>query len=96
MSKNANIDIDYTAKLARINLSAAEKKKFAAQLESILGYVDKLDELDTSAVEPTAHPHTVFNVWREDKVNSSLSVEEALRNAPATRNNMISVPKVID
>lgn len=96
MSEEKHIDIDYTAKLARINLSDDEKVKLAGQLNSIIGYVEKLDELDTSGVEPTAHPHPVYNVWQEDEVKGQLSVEEALKNAPAQRDNMIVVPKVVD
>ena len=96
MSKEKHIDIDYTAKLARINLSAEEKKRVSAQLDSILGYVEKLSELDTTGVVPMAHPHPVYNVWQEDVVTSELSVEEALKNAPSQRENMIVVPKVVD
>jgi len=90
------IDIDYTAKLARISLSEQEKHKFSSQLSSIIGYVEKLDELDTDAVEPTAHPYPLCNVWQEDVVSSEMPVEESLRNAPAVRDNMIVVPKVVD
>lgn len=96
MSEQTHIDIDYTAKLARINLTAEEKERLSGQLDSIIGYVEKLEELDTSDVEPTAHPHPVYNVWQEDVVSSELSVDEALRNAPAKRDNMIIVPKVVD
>ncbi len=96
MSNSAHIDLDYTAKLARINLTDEEKAKFSSQLNSIIGYIEKLEELDTTGVEPTAHPHPVENVWQEDVVKSSLPVEEALKNAPAQRNNMIVVPKVLD
>ncbi|EDY82275.1 glutamyl-tRNA(Gln) amidotransferase, C subunit [Verrucomicrobiia bacterium DG1235] len=96
MSEEKHIDIDYTAKLARINLTDAEKEKLSSQLDSIIGYVEKLEELDTSGVEPTAHPHPVYNVWQEDVVASELSIEEALKNAPAQRDNMIVVPKVVD
>ena len=96
MSDAKHINIEYTAKLARINLTDEEKAKFSAQLDSIIGYVEKLEELDTSDVEPTAHPFPVENVWQEDEVSSELSVEEALQNAPAQRNNMFSVPKVVD
>lgn len=96
MSEKSHIDIDYTAKLARINLTPEEKEKLSSQLDSIIGYVEKLEELDTSNVEPTAHPHPVYNVWQEDEVKSELPVEEALRNAPAQRDNMIIVPKVVD
>lgn len=96
MSEKKHIDIEYTAKLARINLTDAEKLKLSEQLDSIIGYVEKLEELDTTGVEPTAHPHPVYNVWQEDVVQGQLSVEEALRNAPAQRDNMIVVPKVVD
>lgn len=96
MSEEKHIDIDYTAKLARINLTDAEKEKLSGQLDSIIGYVEKLEELNTEGVEPTAHPHPVYNVWQEDEVKGQLPVEEALKNAPAQRDNMIVVPKVVD
>ena len=96
MSDIPEVDINYVAKLARINLSEDEKIRFSGQLHSILGYIDKLNELDTSDVEPTAHPHPVENVWQDDEVTSELSVEDALRNAPAQRQNMIVVPKVVE
>ncbi|MBD5778189.1 Asp-tRNA(Asn)/Glu-tRNA(Gln) amidotransferase subunit GatC [Pelagicoccus sp. NFK12] len=96
MSEKTHIDIEYTAKLARINLTDAEKEKLSGQLDSIIGYVEKLEELDTDGVEPTAHPHPVYNVWQEDEVKGELSTEEALKNAPAQRDNMIVVPKVVD
>ncbi len=96
MAEDSQFDIEYTAKLARINLSEEEKAKFSSQLNSIIGYVEKLGELDTSEVEPTAHPHPVENVWREDVASDSLPVDEALKNAPAQRNNMFVVPKVVD
>jgi aspartyl-tRNA(Asn)/glutamyl-tRNA(Gln) amidotransferase subunit C len=96
MSETSQIDIDYVAKLARIALSDEEKVKFSEQLVSILGYVEKLEELDTEGVEPTAHPYAMENVWQEDVVTSQLPVEEALRNAPKQRQNMIVVPKVVE
>lgn len=96
MADEHHIDIDKVAELARIALTAEEKAKFSTQLESILGYIDKLDELDTSNVEPTAHPHSVENVWRDDKAESELPTSEALKNAPKQRNNMFVVPKVVE
>ena len=96
MSETSQIDIDYVAKLARIALSDEEKVKFSEQLVSILGYVEKLEELDTEGVEPTAHPYAMENVWQEDVVTSQLPVEEALRNAPKQRQNRIVVPKVVE
>ncbi len=96
MSETPHIDIDYVAKLARINLTNDEKAKFSNQLDSILGYIEKLNELNTDEVEPTAHPHEVFNVWQEDVVKSEMSVEKALSNAPKQRQNMVVVPKVVE
>lgn len=96
MSDTGKIDIEYVAKLARIALSDVEKAKFSEQLGSVLGYIEKLEELDTEGVEPTAHPHPMENVWQEDVVSSELSVEAALQNAPKQRQNMIVVPKVVE
>ncbi|MGY8695383.1 MAG: Asp-tRNA(Asn)/Glu-tRNA(Gln) amidotransferase subunit GatC [Verrucomicrobiia bacterium] len=96
MSDTGKIDIEYVAKLARIALSDDEKAKFSEQLGSVLGYIEKLEELDTEGVEPTAHPHPMENVWQEDVVSSELSVEAALQNAPKQRQNMIVVPKVVE
>ena len=96
MAEHAPINIDYVAKLARIALSDEEKAKFSSQLDSILGYIEKLDELDTTGVEPTAHPHPIWNVWEEDKAVAGLSVQDALRNAPDQRQNMFVVPKVVE
>ncbi|MDE0769061.1 MAG: Asp-tRNA(Asn)/Glu-tRNA(Gln) amidotransferase subunit GatC [Opitutaceae bacterium] len=96
MSDTEKIDIEYVAKLARIALSEEEKAKFSEQLGSILGYIEKLEELNTEGVEPTAHPHPMENVWQEDVVSSELSVEAALQNAPKQRQNMVVVPKVVE
>ncbi len=96
MADTSHIDIEKVAELARIALTEEEKAKFSSQLESILGYIDKLNELDTSDVEPTAHPHSVENVWREDETEPELPTSEALRNAPKQRQNMFVVPKVVE
>tara|TARA_B110000495_G_C22927160_1_gene541903 strand:+ start:595 stop:885 length:291 start_codon:yes stop_codon:yes gene_type:complete len=96
MSDTEKIDIEYVAKLARIALSEEEKAKFSEQLGSILGYIEKLEELNTEGVEPTAHPHPMENIWQEDVVSSELSVEAALQNAPKQRQNMVVVPKVVE
>ena len=96
MSETPHIDIDKVADLARIALGEEEKAKFSSQLDSILGYIEKLNELDTDNVEPMAHPHSVENVWREDAAEPEMPVEEALKNAPKQRQNMIVVPKVVE
>jgi len=96
MPEEQSIDIQKVADLARIALTDEEKSKLSGQLDSILGYINKLNELDTNNVEPTAHPHSVYNVWREDKAEGELPIEEALKNAPKQRQNMIVVPKVVE
>ena len=96
MQEKAKIDIDYVAKLARIELNDAEKQKFSDQLGQILDYFDRLSKVDVDGVEPSAHAHAVYNVWREDVATPSMSIEDALMNAPKQRENQISVPKVVD
>ena len=96
MSETGKIDIEYVAKLARIELNADEKEKFSSQLGQILEYFEKLTAIDVSKVEPSAHAHAVYNVWRDDIPSAPMPVEDALMNAPAKRDNQISVPKVVD
>ncbi len=90
------IDVKYVAHLARISLSPAEEQKLAAQIGGILGYIEKLKELDVSGVEPTAHAVPLINVTRPDEIRPSLSTEEALRNAPAQANGLFLVPKIVE
>jgi aspartyl-tRNA(Asn)/glutamyl-tRNA(Gln) amidotransferase subunit C len=96
MSTDQNLNLDYVANLARLALTDAEKAQFAAQLGDILHYVDKLKQVDVSGVEPMAHASPVFNVWESDVARPGLAVEAALRNAPAQRQHMIVVPKVVE
>ena len=97
MSNPSELNIDSVANLARITLGAAEQEKFSRQLGDILRYVDKLKEVDVTGVEPMAHASPVFNVWEPDvPVRPGLSVEQALRNAPAQRQHMVVVPKVVE
>jgi aspartyl-tRNA(Asn)/glutamyl-tRNA(Gln) amidotransferase subunit C len=90
------IDVKYVAHLARIALTPAEEQKIGAQLGNILGYIEKLRELDVSGVEPTAHAVPMINVTRPDEVRPSLPTEEALRNAPAQANGLFLVPKIVE
>ncbi|MBE7537570.1 MAG: Asp-tRNA(Asn)/Glu-tRNA(Gln) amidotransferase subunit GatC [Opitutaceae bacterium] len=96
MSGGTNIDIDHVANLARIALTEEEKRTFSSQLGDVLAYIEKLKEVDVSGVEPMAHAFPVYNVWADDVPGPSLPVEQAMANAPACRDNMISVPKVVD
>jgi aspartyl-tRNA(Asn)/glutamyl-tRNA(Gln) amidotransferase subunit C len=92
----AEIDVKYVAHLARLSLTPDEEKKLAAQLGNILGYIEKLGELDVTAVEPTAHAVPMVNVTRADEVRPSLPHDDALRNAPAQANGLFIVPKIIE
>ncbi len=90
------LDLQHVAHLARLNLTKEEEQKFGAQLGQILGYIAKLNELDVSQVEPTAHAVPLVNVTRPDEIRPSLSNEEALRNAPASANGLFIVPKIVE
>lgn len=90
------IDVEHISHLARLRLVKEEKEKFAAQLSGILGYVAKLNELDTSGVEPTSHVLAMGNVTREDASRASLSADEALANAPERADDFYRVPKIIE
>jgi aspartyl-tRNA(Asn)/glutamyl-tRNA(Gln) amidotransferase subunit C len=91
-----DVDVKYVAHLARISLSPEEEQKFGAQLKNILGYIEKLNQIDVSHIEPTAHAVPLVNVFRKDEVRPSLSNEEALRNAPAKANGLFVVPKIVE
>jgi aspartyl-tRNA(Asn)/glutamyl-tRNA(Gln) amidotransferase subunit C len=92
----SDFNIKYVAHLARIALTPEEEKKLSAQMGNILGYIEKLKELDVSNVEPTAHAVPLINVTRLDETGESLSQEEALRNAPAKANGLFMVPKIVE
>jgi aspartyl-tRNA(Asn)/glutamyl-tRNA(Gln) amidotransferase subunit C len=92
----AEIDIKYVAHLARISLSPDEEKKLAAQLGHILGYIEKLNELDVTNIEPTAHAVPLVNVTRADEIRPSLPHDEAMRNAPRQANGLFIVPKIVE
>ncbi len=87
--------VEYVANLARIALTEEEKEKFSEQLGKIIEYVEKLNELDTTDVEPMAHATGLVNVFREDKPTPSLPSQEALENAPDREGNFFRVPKVV-
>jgi aspartyl-tRNA(Asn)/glutamyl-tRNA(Gln) amidotransferase subunit C len=87
--------VRHVAKLSRLALDEPKLVKFSKQLESILGYVAKISEVDVSGVEPMAHALPVHNVFREDVVEPSLPVEKVLQNAPDRDGPFFKVPKVI-
>lgn len=84
------------AKLSRLELTEAEVAEFTGQLIAILDYMEKLNELDTTAVEPLAHCLPVKNIFREDCVKESLGTEKTLANAPQQDGEFFKVPKILD
>ncbi len=89
-------EVDHVALLARLKFSETEKERFTTQLNSILEYMDKLKELDTSRVEPTFHAVGRKNVFREDQVLSSSPQDLTLSNAPDGDRGFFRVPKIIE
>jgi aspartyl-tRNA(Asn)/glutamyl-tRNA(Gln) amidotransferase subunit C len=90
------IPVKHIARLARLSLSEAEEERFSQQLGSILQYMEKLNELDTSGIEPTSHVIEMNNVMREDMLWSCLPRDSALANAPERFGNFYRVPKIIE
>jgi aspartyl-tRNA(Asn)/glutamyl-tRNA(Gln) amidotransferase subunit C len=84
-------EVVHVARLARLELSEEELDRFAGQLDAILEAVGKVSELDLSAVEPTLHPLALSNVWAEDEPRPSLTVEDALANAPDSEDEAFRV-----
>jgi aspartyl-tRNA(Asn)/glutamyl-tRNA(Gln) amidotransferase subunit C len=91
-----DLDVSYVAKLARLNLSPDETRLFQEQLDQVLSYAKKLQEVDVSEIEAAAHAVPMFNVFREDEARGWFTSEEALRNAPRQANGLFMVPKVIE
>ncbi len=88
-------DVEKIAELANLKFSEEELENFTPQMNEILSYMDKLNELDTENVEPLSHPVEQTNVFRDDELKASISTEEALINAPAKDEHHFKVPKVI-
>ncbi|RAI15888.1 MAG: Asp-tRNA(Asn)/Glu-tRNA(Gln) amidotransferase subunit GatB [Candidatus Melainabacteria bacterium] len=87
-------DVEHVAKLARLELTEAEKEKFTKQLGDVLKYVEQMNEIDTTNVKPMAHAFDIVNVMREDKVVSEETKEELMMNAPEEENGFFRVPKI--
>jgi aspartyl-tRNA(Asn)/glutamyl-tRNA(Gln) amidotransferase subunit C len=88
-------EVLHVAELARLTLNPEEVDLFTRQLNDILDYVKKLQEVETAGVFPLAHPVPIFNVFREDEVAPGLSRDEGLANAPAPEEGSFSVPRII-
>lgn len=92
----AREQVEKVANLARLKLSDAETERMSHQLGAILGYVELLQSVDTTDIEPLAHCLPIHNVLREDEVADSLPVDEALANAPKRTGDFYSVPAILD
>ncbi len=89
-------DVHHIALLARLELSAEEEAAFATQLDHILTHFQKLDELDTDNVEPTAHIVEMATPFRDDAVTNTPAVDALLANAPERDERFFKVPKIIE
>jgi len=90
------IDIDHVAKLARLQLRDDEKVQLAAQLGQILEHAARIGEVAAEDVPPTASPIQRANVYRNDEIEPSLPVDEALRNAPERTGDRFGVPRIAE
>jgi len=88
-------DVEKIAELAKLKFSEDELENFTPQMNEILSYMDKLNELDTENVKPLSHPVEQSNVFRDDEMKTSIPVEDALKNAPSKDEHHFKVPKVI-
>jgi aspartyl-tRNA(Asn)/glutamyl-tRNA(Gln) amidotransferase subunit C len=96
MTKIEKRDVEYVADLAKLTLDEAAKERLVGELGEILAYMDKLNELDTSNVEPTMYALEMTNVFRDDDVRPSLDREIAFMNAPKSDGEYFLVPRILD
>ncbi len=87
--------VEHIARLAKLEFTEEEKQRISRELSRILEYVEKLNELDTSRVEPLSHTTEMTNVMRPDTVTGSLPLAAVLNNAPSRQGNFFKVPKVV-
>lgn len=88
-------EVEKIAQLAKLKFSESELESFTYQMNDILKYIDKLNELNTDNIEPLSHPIEAINVFRNDDLKESIKTEDALKNAPLADENYFKVPKVI-
>ena len=88
--------VRHVAKLSRLKLNDQQVQQFSAQMANILTYVEKLNELDTSKVEPTAHAVPIKNILREDVFTDGMGIEKVLQNAPESDGPFFKVPRVLE
>lgn len=95
-TKISRDEVAYVAHLARLSFDEEELLRFTAQLNDILIYMDQLNEVDTTGVEPLTHAIAQKNAFRQDRVEGSLPVEESLANAPQAKAGFFEVPRVLE
>ena len=93
--KNIKEIVEYSEKLAHIEIPQEQRSEFADQIGKILGFIEKLNELDTDNIEPTAHILPVENVTRKDEVKPSINQDKWLSQAPMHKDDCIKVPEII-
>lgn len=96
MAKISAEDVDHIADLAQLTIDEETRQRLVVQLNDILSYIDKLNELDTTGIEPMMHAVPMTNVYRDDVVGESLSREKALMNAPKSDGEYFLVPRILD
>ena len=89
-------EVQRVATLARLRLTAEEENRLTEELDGILHYMDKLNALDTSQVEPFTHAVDIVNAFREDKVTNQPNADALLANAPEKDETFFRVPKIIE
>jgi aspartyl-tRNA(Asn)/glutamyl-tRNA(Gln) amidotransferase subunit C len=94
--QDKNIDVNYVADLARLELTADESERFSKQLSEVINFVRQLDALDTDSIEPMAHAAPVYDVMRNDDPRPGFGSTVALLNAPLSSNNQFKVTRVIE
>ena len=92
----ADFSLKHIARLARLHFAEKDLKVFESQVADILKFVEELKEVDVTGVEPTSHPFSLSNVFREDKPAPSLAIEEFLKKSPKARGRFFEVPKIIE
>ncbi|MBY6038230.1 Asp-tRNA(Asn)/Glu-tRNA(Gln) amidotransferase subunit GatC [Fictibacillus nanhaiensis] len=96
MSRISKEEVKHVANLARLAVTEEEAEMLTEQLDKIIGFAEELNELDTDNVEPTTHVLELKNVLREDEVRNSVSVDEAMKNAPAQKDGQFKVPNILE
>ncbi|AJA47438.1 glutamyl-tRNA(Gln) amidotransferase subunit C 1 [Clostridium pasteurianum DSM 525 = ATCC 6013] len=89
-------DVEYVAELARLSFNEEEKEELIKDLNKVLEYVEKLNELDTENTDIIVNPYYIENKFREDEIEASMELKEVLNNAPQKLEEYIMVPKIIE